>query len=86
MSSTFFNCNTILKHLKRTIIPAVLVCSYLSLVGQSTDSSIGQLEAIRCDVRMEPPTWALLERHLKPLLSVKLCNKSINLFAAGINS
>lgn len=58
-----------MKHIKRTIVPALLLCSCLGLVGQAIDSEIAELEVIHCDVQMEPPEWALLERHLIDLLN-----------------
>ena len=58
-----------MKNVKRTIILAVLLCSGLRLVGQTMDSAIAEFEVIHCDVQMEPPEWALLERHLIDLLN-----------------
>ncbi|NND07648.1 MAG: hypothetical protein HKN87_14830 [Saprospiraceae bacterium] len=58
-----------MKFIKRTLVSTVLIWSCLSSFGQHTDSSIDQLEIIHCDVRMEPPEWALLERHLIDLLN-----------------
>jgi len=59
----------ILKYLKRTIVPAVLLGSCISLVSQTIDPGSAEFEVIQCNVQMEPPEWALLERHLIDLMN-----------------
>lgn len=53
-----------MKQIKHIFVLAVLFCSCLSLVGQTKESAIAGLKVIRCNVKMAPPEWALLERHL----------------------
>ena len=55
------------KIINLTIATAVLLLSCLSVVGQTND--MADLEIIRCDVQMEPPEWALRERHLIDILN-----------------
>ena len=54
----------IAKSVKRTVVPAVLLCSCLNLIGQNSESPDFGISVIRCDVQTVPPEWALLERHL----------------------
>ena len=68
-----------MNHLKLTTATAVLFFSCLSVVGQTND--LAELEVIRCDVQMEPPGWALRERHLIDVLySAKVGHRFVNFY------
>ena len=46
------------------LVLVISIFAYLTAVGIDKESSVSGFEEIRCDVQMEPPGWALLERHL----------------------
>lgn len=54
--------------IKRSLIYSVVICSCIGLFGQAVSQPSTKFKTIRCDVKMAPPEWALLERHLIDVL------------------
>ena len=54
--------------IKRSLIYSVVIYSCIGLFGQAVSQPSTKFKTIRCDVKMAPPEWALLERHLIDVL------------------